>query len=305
MKKITLLFSFLLCSFAFSQSTANYTITVSTIWNATDHTSIPNDPHWSPLAGATHKNANDILEFNVPAPLTNGIKNIAETGNTTNFQNEIAANSDADQYLQDGFSPRQAEGSIAEVNVTISELFPYVTLVSMVAPSPDWFIAVNSENLRSGNNAVNNGWKSTYTIDMFAYDSGTDDGTDYESSNSASNPRMPISMITGTPINGKRMGTMTFTYNSSTLSTNTANTVENLKIFPNPTKGQISISNSQNINVKSVEIYNVLGTLLKQISIKQNTSKINLNLSELNSGIYLLSVLDDSGASLTKKLVIE
>ncbi|NNC50092.1 MAG: hypothetical protein HKO01_06105, partial [Flaviramulus sp.] len=100
MQKITLLLSFFVCSLGFAQSTANYTITVSTIWNAGDHTSIPSDPHWSPLAGATHKNPNDILKFGVIAPATNGIKNIAETGNTTNFNTEISNNPDTDQYLQ-------------------------------------------------------------------------------------------------------------------------------------------------------------------------------------------------------------
>lgn len=305
MKKITFLLSFLACSFTFAQSIANYDILVSTIWNATDHTSIPTDPHWSPLAGATHKNPNDILQFGVPAPMSNGIKNIAETGNTSNFQTEIAGNPDADQYLQDGFSPRQAEGSEAELNgISVSEDFPYITLVSMVAPSPDWFIAINSENLRSGNPSVNNGWKATYTVDMFAYDAGTDSGTDYESGNSVTTPRENISMISGAPINGNRMGTITFTYNSSTLSTRASNDIENVKVFPNPASDEITISNIQNTSLKSVELYSVIGKLNTRILVENNIKNLDVNISNLTSGIYLLKLNNEEGSSKIQKLIV-
>ncbi|TBN04731.1 T9SS type A sorting domain-containing protein [Hyunsoonleella flava] len=290
----------------FSQSTANYTITVSTIWNAGDHTSIPNDPHWSPLSGATHKNMNDILTFGAPAPLTDGIKDIAERGVTSNFQSEINGNSNANQYLQAGFSPRQAEDSVAELSsVTVSEDFPYITLVSMVAPSPDWFIAVNSENLRSGNPSVNNGWKATFTIDMFAYDAGTDSGTDYESGNSVTNPRENITMVSGAPINGNKMGTITFTYNSSTLSnSNISENIENIRVFPNPASDKITISNIQNTRLKNIEIFSILGKLNHRFLVENNYNKIDLNISNLTSGIYLLKLNNEDGNSKTQKLIV-
>ncbi len=300
-----LLLSSLLSINLFGQSTANYDISITTIWNATDHTSIPSDPHWSPLAGGTHKNINDILEFGATAPLTDGIKDIAETGNTSNFQSEINGNSNADQYLQSGFSPRAAENSVATLNgVTVSEAFPYITLVSMVAPSPDWFIAVNNLNLRSGNNPDSNGWENTFTIDVFAYDAGTDDGTDYESGNSESTPRQSISMITGSPINGNRMGTITFTLNSSVLSTNQNDSLENIKLFPNPSKGNITISNIQKIDLNTIEVYSVLGRLVTQISTIKREPKLDLDLTRLNHGIYILKLNSINGQSRTQKLII-
>jgi hypothetical protein len=310
MKNITLLLSFLICTFSFGQSsTANYDISITTIWNSINHTSVPGNAHWSPLAGATHKNPNDILEFGVTAPLTNGIKNIAETGSTSSFNSEVDAlitAGNADQYLQQGFSPFAGNNSNSTLsNVTVSENFPLITLVSMVAPSPDWFIAVNNLNLRSGNNAVNNGWKDTFTVDVFAYDSGTDSGTNYTSSNMSTNPRERITMISGFPINGNKMATITFTYASSTLSAENISSVENLKIFPNPSNGHVNISNIQNIELKSIEIYSVLWTLVKQIHVRQNSSKLNLDLSQFNKGMYLLKVLNKNGVSHTQKLVID
>lgn len=273
-----------------------------------DHTSVPGNAHWSPLVGATHKNVNDILEFGVTAPMTDGIKNVAESGTNGNFHAEVdtailAGN--ANQYLLQGFSPFAGNNSTAAMkNVTVSEDFPLITLVSMVAPSPDWFIAVNSMNLRSGNPLINNGWKDTFTVDVFAYDAGTDSGTDYGSANSITTPREVITMVSGAPINGNRMATITFTYNSSTLSSENTKTIDNIKIFPNPSKGKITLSNIKNIDFESVKIYSVLGRLVKDIRVEKGASKLDIDLSHLNRGIYLLNLKSDD-RSATKKLVID
>lgn len=304
MKKITLLILIFICGFSFGQ-TAIYDISVTTIWNSTDHTSVPSNAHWSPLVGASHENINEVLEFGVAAPMSDGIKDIAETGSTTAFENEINTNPNAILIPKQSFSPFAGNNSSASINgVVINEGFPYITLVSMVAPSPDWFIAVNSVNMRSGNPSVNNGWKETFTMDMFAYDAGTDSATNYSHTNTPTIPRDPISMVSGFPINGNRMATITFTYNSSTLSAENIKPIEDLKIYPNPTHGNIRISNLKNAEVKTVEVFSVLGKLVEQISVSNNASKLDLDLSNLNKGMYLLKLLDNNGESYTQKLVI-
>ena len=74
MKNTTFLFFLLLISLSFAQTTATFDITFTSIWNETDHTEIPNDPHWSNLVGATHKTENAFFELGQTATL--GIKNI-------------------------------------------------------------------------------------------------------------------------------------------------------------------------------------------------------------------------------------
>ncbi|MFS4482621.1 spondin domain-containing protein [Hyunsoonleella sp. 2307UL5-6] len=309
MKKITFILSFLTCTFSFSQSTANYDISVTTIWNTTDHTSVPESAHWSPLAGATHKTANTILEFGTSAPTTNGIKNIAETGNTSAFSSEISAlitSGEANQYLQQGFAPFAGNASTSNINsITVNEDFPLITLVSMVAPSPDWFIAINSLDLKSGDPSINNGWRDTFTIDVFAYDSGTDSGTDYTSGNAVTSPRTSISMVSGFPINGNRMATVTFTFNSSTLGSENLNTLEGISIFPNPVTDKLTISNLNNINLESIEIFTVLGNLNRKILIKDVITTIQVDTSNLTSGIYLLKLNNEAGDSKTQKLIVQ
>ena len=167
MKKITSLLQiksflvfFLIAQLSLSQSIATYDISLTTIWNATSHTSVPGGAHWSDLIGATHNTANEFMEIDQNASL--GIQNVAEMGNNTEITNEIndaITAGNADQLLQDGF-PDGAISTAGFSGKVISEDFPLITLVSMVAPSPDWFIAINSLTLRSGNNSVNNGLES-------------------------------------------------------------------------------------------------------------------------------------------------
>lgn len=313
MKKITSLLQiklfslvFLITQFSLAQSLATYDISLTTIWNVTDHTSVPDGAHWSDLIGATHNTANEFMEIGQNA--SSGIKNVAESGSNGAITSIIGAAmgaGNANQLLQDDF-PDGAISTAGFSGKVISEDFPLITLVSMVAPSPDWFIAINSLTLRSGNNTVNNGWKDTFTMDVFAYDAGTDDGSDYTSSNSSNSP-VGVSMITGSPINGNKMGTITFTYVSSTLSINGLPKIDNVKLYPNPVKEVLTITNIKNIDLKTIEIYNLLGGLVVQVNIKDLSfnDNLQLNLSDLNKGIYLTRITANNGQSKTQKLVIE
>jgi hypothetical protein len=296
-----------------AQSTANYNISVNTTWNATDHSSIasignlPNDPHWSALALVTHKNNNEFLQLGNIA--SQGVQSIAEFGSTTNFQSEVntaISLLNADQYLQSGFSPRGAVSFASINNITVSETYPLVTFLSMIAPSPDWFIAVNSESLRSGNSGVNNGWKDSYSIDLFVYDAGTDDGTDYASANAESNPKVGVFMINNAPINGKKVATATFTLNATLSNSDFQSDSTTFKIIPNPaTNGKISISNSRQTSIESIQIYSVLGQLVKSISFTTPSSKENIDITNFSKGIYLVQIQSPHSKLTIQKLVIK
>lgn len=315
MKNFTLLIFFLLSSFAFSQSTATYTIVFESFWetpagnsvNGISSIPVPSSAHWSKLAIATHKTVNSILEMGMQA--STGIENIAETGSTTAFQNEVASNSDADKFVI-GSGLGSAQGTISK-SITVSKDYPLISMVSMIAPSPDWFIAVNSENMRLGNNLINNGWKNTYTIDVFPYDAGTEDGMGYSGSNPETNPLGVISSLSNiAPFDGTnsnmshRIGTVTFNYEDSTLDIENTKTAENISIFPNPTEGIVSISNIESSLLNSIEVYNVLGKLVKTKSINQGLNLIQLDLSALNKGLYLIQIKGFKGLNKTYKLAI-
>lgn len=305
MRKITLLLSFLICSIVFGQSVATYNITFTNYWNTTDHNSgnpFPGNPHWSDLVGVNHNNNITFLEMGATA--TAGVEKIAEEGNqgifeTVEVQNAIDANN-AEQFFNAGDLFLSSGSSTITYNgLEVDENYPLLTMLSMIAPSPDWMISINGINLRESNN-----WKSSITIDLYPYDAGTEDGSTYSLSNASTNPQGTITNISGiSPFNSEKVAQLTITL-ESVLSINEASTIKNVKLYPNPTNGIINISNVRNIDLKTLEVYNVLGKLIKQIPIEKNSSQRDINLTDLNKGIYLFKLQDKSGRFDTQKLLI-
>ena len=170
----------------------------------------------------------------------------------------------------------------------------------MIAPSPDWFVSINSLNLR---NASNTAWKDSFTIDVFIYDAGTDDGTDYTSANNPNTPT-PITKITGYPFFGNKIGTLTVTQKS--LSVSSFEEKRNIvQVYPNPTTGKrFYIENSNGQALSQLEVYDLLGKRIKTVSLNRNT-KNEINLNEFSSGIYLVKIYSENGTSVTKKLQLQ
>ncbi len=284
----------------YAQSTATYDITFTSIWNATDHTSVPGNAHWSKLVGATHKTADTF--FKLGELVSPGIKNVAETGNNTVFNSEVDEQitlNEANQYIN-GPSLGTATGDMLISNLEVSENFPLITLISMIAPSPDWVIAMNGFNLLD----VDGNWKTSVTMDMFAYDAGTDDGTDYTSGDIVSDPVQPMSMINSAPTNGNKMGTLSITLTNVTDIKASINN-GNIKVFPNPvSNGQITIDNIEGLELTSIELYNNVGSLVGTQLINQST-KVNMNIMQFPDGIYFLRLRSKNKQSITRKLVIQ
>jgi len=92
----------------------------------------------------------------------------------------------------------------------VTQSFPLVTVTSMLAPSPDWFVGVSGLSLLDGTN----NWKNREEVELFVYDAGTDSGTNYNSGNSNTSPKENIRRIEESPflVSGtvKSVGTFVF-----------------------------------------------------------------------------------------------
>lgn len=304
--KYNFLLFFLLVSLAsYGQSMATYTITFTGTWNATDHseggTAFPSNDHWSDLVGATHNSSITFWESGQLA--STGIENIAETGNNAVFSNEVDTAIDsgnADQWLQKSVDPFDALGSATLTTVTVSEDFPLLTLVTMIAPSPDWFAGIHDVSLRNGGN-----WESSISIDLFPYDAGTEDGSTYSTSNSATASQQNIFSLTSVnPFNDQKVGTLTITL-EEVLSTPANDFKSSINISPNPTTRIIYINNSTSETIKNIQVYDVIGKLVKTIPMQTSTLKTQIDLQGLNSGIYLIKLNSLKGSTSIKKLVIK
>lgn len=93
--------------------------------------------------------------------------------------------------------------------------------------------------------------------------------------------------------------TTNYTINGVTLSVEN-NQFETFSVFPNPAQDVVYIKG--NVEVKSIIMYDITGK-----KVLSNTNLVNgtLDVSSLNTGLYLLKVEDVKGLVSTKKLVIE
>ena len=64
----------------------------------------------------------------------------------------------------------------------------------MIAPSPDWFVGINSLPLRE-----NGEWIERIERELSPYDAGTDDGVTFQSDNANSSPQDAIQRILVSP----------------------------------------------------------------------------------------------------------
>ena len=87
-------------------------------------------------------------------------------------------------------------------------------------------------------------------------------------------------------------------YIDDILSSNSYSFLEkNIDVFPNPTNGLLHIESNNLFEILEVTLYNTLGT-----TIEINPSKESIDLSDINTGIYFLSVKTSKGM-ITKKIV--
>ena len=85
-----------------------------------------------------------------------------------------------------------------------------------------------------------------------------------------------------------------YVYNCSTLAVEDVKKQNGISVFPNPTSGFVTIQNTKNSDLKTVEIYNVAGQLIKNFKLNSGTNKASLDMSQLLNGTYILKVKSES-----------
>ncbi|KZN30637.1 spondin domain-containing protein [Pseudoalteromonas luteoviolacea] len=173
-----------------ASATATYELTFTRTWDAqTFPTNYPSGTHFSPVIGLTHNEQGRIFQRGESASA--GIISMAETGSKAALKTEISniQNLGYSNYLIDesGIS-----GNSQSVSMTFeaSQNFSLLSVVSMVAPSPDWFIGIDSLAL------FNDGqWVMEQTIQLKVYDAGSDSGVTFNSANQETDPQGLITLL--------------------------------------------------------------------------------------------------------------
>lgn len=88
-------------------------------------------------------------------------------------------------------------------------------------------------------------------------------------------------------------------YDMSALLSTEENKFLDLKIYPNPAKTFVNVDLVNMELLKNINVYNSIGQLIL------STKKSNVNISELDSGIYYIEIIDKNNNRVNSKLIIE
>ncbi len=176
-------------------ATARYRVTFQSTWSRDTHPEDwPADAHYSGLIGGTHNSAVTFWQNGQPA--SPGIQAMAEQGRKSPLDQEVLAAIAAGtaQHVVSGDALSDSPGTVT-LDFDIGVDFPRVTLVTMVAPSPDWFVGVAGLSLLEDGQ-----WATERRVEVFPYDAGTDSGSTYESANEKTVPHVVIHRLLGRPV---------------------------------------------------------------------------------------------------------
>ena len=185
---------------------ATYTVTFKGNWNTSSTPDgVVGGAHFTTLIGAVH---NSNVTFWAPGgTATDGVELVAELGSTGTFRTEISNAEEGTVKSTVSQSGTSATGS-RTFRVEFSRTHPLLTLLSMIGPSPDWFVGVSGLSLLDGSDA----WRSSHTVDLFPYDAGTEDGENFSLSNPDTDPQGTITSLKNMgKFSNTRMARLSFT----------------------------------------------------------------------------------------------
>ncbi|MFD2784509.1 spondin domain-containing protein [Hymenobacter rubripertinctus] len=168
---------------------ALYRVTFEATWSAGTHADFPAGAHFSAIIGASHRADGFLFRPGQLASL--GIKDMAERGNNTRLRAEINAlqSSGAAFRLLEGRG-FDSPGTVADT-IRLDAAHPRLSLVTMIAPSPDWFVALEDENLLGPDGQ----WLAERRVPARAYDAGTDSGATFTAADQAMRPAEVIAPL--------------------------------------------------------------------------------------------------------------
>ena len=130
-----------------------------------------------------------------------GVQALAEGGSTSDLQTEVTAavaagNAQASWTIP---APSAPDGNKnGPSSLPVKEEFSCLTILVKINPTSDWFAGVNAHDLRAGGTWPTPGNNNNVFIDLFPFDAGTLDGTEFATSTTATSPQGTIASLRNT-----------------------------------------------------------------------------------------------------------
>lgn len=145
--------------------------------------------HMSSLIGLTH--GDRISLFADGATASSGLKLVAENGRSgiLKAQFDEWRRKDRVGAVIEANGIKSVPGKISTTFKTTLE-HPLLSVITMVAPSPDWFTGVSAVRLHS-----DDGWADIIELPLWVWDAGTDSGTSFIAKNAETQPHESIRLL--------------------------------------------------------------------------------------------------------------
>ncbi|KAF2898041.1 hypothetical protein ILUMI_08137, partial [Ignelater luminosus] len=182
---------------------AKYEVTFEGLWSRNTHPKdFPSDKwrtRFSDVIGASHTTDYSFWSYGEFA--SEGLREVAENASTRTLESELKAKSDHIRTIikARGISYPNVTGKTFAV-FRVDNRHHLMSLVSMIYPSPDWFVGVSSLELCLENCS----WVESMTLRLYPNDAGTDDGLTYDAPDEPTHPRGIIRKITSDSPNDER-----------------------------------------------------------------------------------------------------
>ncbi len=183
---------------------ANYRLTFQGTWTrSVTPGGVPGSAHFSPLIGAVH---NGRTSFWIPGGrASRQIERVAELGIQSSLRTLMTRDPHVLAVLEKDL-PRGGRASTT-IEFQAARDSSLVTLVTMIAPSPDWFVGVSGLSLLD----EEGDWLSSLHVELFPYDAGTEEGAEFSLDNPPTVPQGTITSIRGTgKFTERPIATLTF-----------------------------------------------------------------------------------------------
>lgn len=185
------------------KGTATYKITFRYQWTRARHPdAYPSFAHFSPLVAASHSPG--YCMWKPYGFATRGVEDVAETGSTFRIDGELNEHLGRNVYDFAVDNVVTSDGSeTVSVTIDVDGKRSLVSAISMIAPSPDWITGFYNIDVCDQTTGV---FMKSLTGKLGAWDAGTEDGTNFSISNSATDPTEQIEDILQSVFGGRRLG---------------------------------------------------------------------------------------------------
>jgi len=120
---------------------------------------------------------------------TGGVEQVAETGGNDILLSELAASSSIGNVVVGSATFNRNTQMQTFNSITMTPSNRYLSTISMIAPSPDWFSGFYDFDAINDDTQT---WYREFSVVTYPFDAGTEEGDTYGVNNVATNPLEPI-----------------------------------------------------------------------------------------------------------------